>query len=191
MFCKKCGFEIPENAGFCPNCGERFIFTEEPENEKSAENDFRGYYQQNLYSNTNNYSDSGYSNADGGYREPENGAYPPPYYPPVNDKAPELKDYLKWMFLYPLLMFIPGVGAIAYFVICIVRALDKTYVARANYFKALLIAQIVTMVLAFAVIILIVTVFGGIFASGADLFEEAYPEFFEEFAYGVMRMCTK
>lgn len=174
MICRKCGFEVPEGAAFCSNCGEKVFAYKEPEREFDGEPE---PFREEPYSDP--------------YKEPySGGAYPPHYNPPVNDKAPGLKEYLKWMLLYPLLMFIPGVGTIAYFVVCIIRALDKTYEARANYFKAVLIVQIITIVIAVLFIIIVFAVFGSLVATGVSTIEDMYPGFYDEFLDGYNTLCV-
>ena len=114
---------------------------------------------------------------------PGNAGYPPqgtPYYwqSPVNDKAAELKDYLKWMLLYPLLNFIPGIGFIIYIAFCIKFAIDDTYKARANFFKATLIAQIIGIVIAVLIFVVMFAIMGAATAVGFSFLEGTDPSYF-------------
>lgn len=189
MTCKNCGFDIPGNDRFCSNCGaevkEEMPVNETPVNEAP----------QNL-----NGTNGGNNTAYGNYQEPQgayygnqpgNGFYagnpvqPPQGYwaPPVNDKAPSLKDYLKWMLLYPLLNFIPGIGFIIYIAFCIKFAIDDTFKARSNYFKAVLVAQIIGIVIAVLIFAVMFTIMGAAAATGFSFLEEIDPSFFMDENY--------
>lgn len=186
MICKNCGFQVPENDRFCSNCGAE-VRTETPVNE-SAENvngDFAknntayGYYSSNqdgYYGNQQN---------NGGYYAGNPAGNPQGYWaPPVNDKAPGVKEYLKWMLLYPLWNLIPGVGFIIYIAFCIKYAIDSTYTARANFFKATLIAQLIGVVFAVLMFIVMFAAVGTATAFGFSFLEEMDPSFFmDEFYY--------
>lgn len=216
MICRKCGFEIPEGAAFCSNCGEKVFYYEEHEpikeefkEEPHKEEPYREEpyreepyreepYREEPYREEpyreEPYREEPYREEpyrEEPYREPySGGTYPPPYNPPVNDKSPGLKEYLKWMLLYPLLMFIPGIGALAYFVICIIHALDKSYVARANYFKAILISQLIAFAIVGVIMFLIFVVFGSLVTSGISFFEEAYSGVYDEVFSGISTMSV-
>lgn len=190
MTCKNCGFDIPENDRFCSNCGAEvkaeIPVSENPVNE--APQNFNG---------TNDGNNTAYGN----YQEPQgvyygnqpgnggfyagNPAQPSQGYwtPPVNDKAPSLKDYLKWMLLYPLLNFIPGIGFIVYIAFCIKYALDDTFKARANYFKAVLVAQIIGIIIAVLIFVVMFAVMGAAAATGFSFIEEMDPSFFMDENY--------
>ena len=168
MICTKCGAVLADDALYCTNCGEKvFTFEKtEPDPMGDPEKTYEPY---------------------------ERGSYPPPpppysYEPPVNDKAPTVKDYLKWILLYPMLTLIPAVGLIAYVVICINHAMDKTNVARSNFFKATLITYLITIVAVAVVAILFFSLFAGLVAGGVSAFEGAYSDIFNEFAYSTMRL---
>ncbi len=165
MICRNCGTLIPDGNLYCSECGERVFPYEKTEPDPASETE----------PPTEPY---------------EKGGYPPPYSfePPVKDKAPTVKDYLKWMLLYPLLTFIPGIGLIIYIVICVNHALDKTNVARANFFKATLISFVISIAVVAVVVIIFFALFAGLVASGASLYDDVYSDIFNEFAYGAMRM---
>ena len=183
MICKNCGTDVPENDRFCSNCGAE-MKTETPLNEnpvnEAAQNFNNGYAADNTaygayYGNQQNggyYAGSPAGNSQGYWA------------PPVNDKAPALKDYLKWMLLYPLLNFIPGIGFIIYIAFCIKFAIDDTFKARANYFKAVLVAQIIGIVIAVLIFVVMFAIMGAAAAAGFSFLEEMDPSFFmDEFYY--------
>ena len=183
MICKYCGADVPENDSFCSNCGAE-MKTETPLNEnpvnEAAQNFNNGYAADNTaygayYGNQQN----------GGYYAGNLAQAPQGYWaPPVNDKAPALKDYLKWMLLYPLLNFIPGIGFIIYIAFCIKFAIDDTFKARANYFKAVLVAQIIGIVIAVLIFVVMFAIMGAAAAAGFSFLEEMDPSFFmDEFYY--------
>lgn len=154
MICRICGFENAEGSRFCTECGTAF----EQENVQTAEStvnaeagtsenmgaayetysdnvgaqtDGGAYYnQQNTENNQSYYGNAGY------YQQPPYGGYSAPA---DSNRVATVKDYLKWMLLYPLLPCIPVVGFIIYLVLCIKNAFDSSFKARANFFKANLI----------------------------------------------------
>lgn len=186
MICKNCGFQVPENDRFCSNCGAE-VRTETPVNE-SAENvngDFAknntayGYYSSNqdgYYGNQQN---------NGGYYAGNPAGNPQGYWaPPVNDKAPGVKDYLKWMLLYPLWNLIPGVGFIVYLVLCFKFALDTANKAKSNYFKAMLIAQVISIAVGVLMVVVMFAFLSIVEGSFLGALEELDPDFFmDEFYY--------
>ena len=182
MICKYCGFEVPENDRFCSNCGAEVRaaapVSESPVNEPAQ--DFGGTYAGN-----NQPYGTYYSNQPGNGYYAGNPAQAPQGYwaAPVNDKAPALKDYLKWMLLYPLLNFIPGIGFIIYIAFCIKFAIDDTYKARANFFKATLIAQIIGIVIAVLIFVVMFAIMGAATAVGFSFLEEMDPSFFMDENY--------
>ncbi len=181
MICKYCGFNVPENDRFCSNCGAE-VKAEAPVNENpvnEAAQDFNNGYAANnsaygaYYSNQQNGGYYGGGSADNtqGY-----------WAPPVNNSAPGVKEYLKWMFLYPLWNLIPGIGFIIYIAFCIKYAIDNTYTARANYFKATLIAQIIGIVIAVLMFIIMFAAVGTATAVGFSFLEGMDPSvFMDEF----------
>ncbi len=186
MICKYCGFDIPENDRFCSNCGAE-VKAEAPVNEvpvNDAQQNLGGAFSQ---------GNTAYGNPQGAYyaNQPGNGFYagnpaqsPQGYWaPPVNDKAPALKDYLKWMLLYPLLNFIPGIGFIIYIAFCIKFAIDDTFKARANFFKAVLVAQIIGIVIAVLIFVVMFAIMGAAAAAGFSFLEEIDPSFFMDEHY--------
>lgn len=189
MICKYCGFNVPENDRFCSNCGADLYAAEAPAaaalvnepvqnagGEYAQNNTAYGYYADNqagYYAN---------NQQNGGYYAGAPAGNPQGYWaPPVNDKAPPLKDYLKWILLYPLLNFIPGIGFIVYIALCIKNAADNTYTARSNFFKAMLISQAIGFGIAivFFVVMMVITT-----VAGVALFDEMDPSvFMDEFYY--------
>ncbi len=189
MICKYCGFDIPENDRFCSNCGAR-ITAEAPASEapvNTAEQNFNEEFSQNnaAYGNYSAPQGAYYTNQPGNGFYAGNPAQPSQGYwaPPVNDKAPALKDYLKWMLLYPLLNFIPGIGFIIYIAFCIKFAIDDTFKARANFFKATLVAQIIGIVIAVLIFVVMFTIMGAAAAAGFSFLEEMDPSFFMDEHY--------
>lgn len=193
MICRKCGETIEDNALFCTNCGEKTVHKEAPAQENVSYQENTGYYENNNGgANSSHGQNGGFYSAPGapyGQNMPySNGA---PWYPPVNDKAASVKDYLKWMLLYPLWALIPGVGFIIYLVVCFKYAFDETFKARSNFFKATLITMAISVCIAIVMCIIMFSVVGGLVATGVDTFSEMYPELYEEFAegyYGAMRI---
>ena len=190
MICKYCGFDIPENDRFCSNCGAE-VKAETPVNEAPVNEETQNF--NNGY-NGNNTAYGNYQEPQGAYysSQPGNGGFyagnpaqsSQGYWaPPVNDKAPALKDYLKWMLLYPLLNFIPGIGFIIYIAFCIKFAIDDTYKARANFFKATLIAQIIGIVIAVLIFVVMFAIMGAATAVGFSFLEEMDPSFFMDENY--------
>lgn len=189
MTCKYCGFEIPGNDRFCSNCGAE-IKTVPPQRE-AAESNNQGYDGTNHSYSTDSNNNGYYSQNQGDYygnNQPGGGFYGGqpagnPQYgywsPPVNDKAPKIKEYLKWMLLYPLWNLIPGIGFIIYIVLCIKYALDTTYTARANFFRATLIAQAIGIIFAVLMFIVMFVLMGVGFLN----FEELDPSFFMDESY--------
>ena len=188
MICNNCGVPVSENDRFCQNCGAEVIRADAPAAEPAENNN--GTYNENMQTDTaGGYysSDQGgfYSNSqnNGGYYAGNQQSY---WTPPVNDKAPTVKDYLKWMLLYPLINFIPGIGFIAFIVLCFKYALDNSFTARANYFKAMLIAQLVGFAIAIAVIVAMFVAIGTATAIGFSFLEEFDPSYFaHEFQEGI------
>ncbi len=178
MFCKYCGADIRENDSFCGNCGadvkaQAYSETQQKTEAYGHNSQDSGAYYGNQQNNGGFYGDNSAAN------NPSQGYWAPP----VNNKAPDIKEYLKWMLLYPLWNLIPGIGFIIYIVFCIKYALDTTYPARANYFKATLVAQVLGVV--FAVLMFIVMfVFMGVTATaGYSFLEEMDPSFFMDEFY--------
>lgn len=185
MICRFCGVEIPENDRFCSNCGAevavQHLVSETPA-EKNEQTGNGASNQTNTPYGNNGEQQNGYfyggQNPGGFYAGTPAGAPQGYWVPPVNDKAPTLKDYLKWMLLYPLLNFIPGIGFIVYIVFCIKYALDNTFTARANYFKAVLVAQIIGIVIAAFIFIFMFGFLGFFVDSVFTGLEELDPSFF-------------
>ncbi len=184
MTCKKCGNLVADGQLFCTVCGERAEVTKAADSPRT----------EGGYANSGNMN---YSSQNGGYQgyqgNPDmnysnNGYYAAgaPQYMQynINDKAPTVKDYLKWTLLYPLTMLVPGIGFIIYIVICFKFAFDNTYVGRANFFKASLIAQAVALAVSAVVFIFIFIIFGSVAFTGIEMMEELYPEIFNEFEFG-------
>ena len=183
MICKNCGADVPENDRFCSNCGAE-MKTETPLNENPVNEAAQNF--NNSYAADNTAYGAYYGNQqNGGYYAGNPAQAPQGYWaPPVNDKAPALKDYLKWMLLYPLLNFIPGIGFIIYIAFCIKFAIDDTFKARANYFKAVLVAQIIGIVIAVLIFVVMFAIMGAAAAAGFSFLEEMDPSFFmDEFYY--------
>ena len=184
MICKNCGFEIPENDRFCSNCGVEVTAqarVNEAQVNEPQENMYGGYAQGDMYGNGQN-AYYGNQNVGGGFYAGNPQGY---WAPPVNDKAPEIKDYLKWMLVYPLLNLIPGVGFILYIAFCIKYAIDNTYKARANYFKAVLVAQLIGLAIAVLICIFMfgfLTFFVDSVVTGIQDFDPSFfmNEFYDE-----------
>ena len=183
MICKNCGADVPENDRFCSNCGAE-MKTEAPLNENPVNEAAQNF--NNGYAANNTAYGAYYGNQPGNGFYAGNPAQSPQGYwaPPVNNNAPGVKEYLKWMFLYPLWNLIPGIGFIIYIAFCIKFAIDNTYTARANFFKATLIAQIIGIAIAVVMFIVMFAVAGVATAVGFSFLEEMDPSFFmDEFYY--------
>lgn len=150
MKCNSCFNEIRDGSVFCEICGARQ--TEIPAKEFTGDANTRsensydipndGYVNQQ---NVNNAHNNAYGNSQNAYNNQNSYGYTynPYQYPgfmPMNNKTPEVKEYLQWMLVYPLLNLIPLAGFVIYLVFCINFMNDKSYPARANYFKATLIS---------------------------------------------------
>ena len=164
MTCKRCSANIADGQYFCPVCGERTV-----DAPKGVGN--MNYTVGNQNGNFGAQYGGGYGNNPPLYSQ----GVPSDPYSYMKDKVPTIKEYLKWTLLYPLCLLIPGIGFIVYLVICLKFAFDLTYVARANFFKATLIAQAVALVIVAAVAIVMFTVFGAVAFTGVDMLEEIYP----------------
>ncbi len=175
MFCRKCGNPVYDGQLNCTVCGEAVTQTG---NQASYNNG--GFYSDNMYSQPNN-GFRAVPSSNNGFYAAGNQMYPGAN---MNDRIPEVKDYLKWTLLYPLAMLIPGVGFIVYLVISLKFAFDKTYIARANFFKATLIAQLIALGAALLVFIFVFAVFGSAVFAGFDMLDEVYPEIFNELKFG-------
>ncbi len=197
MICKNCGSDVSEYDRFCNNCGAE-IKTAPPVRE-AAENSSQGYGGNNhTYGADNNngyYSQNqgayyGNNQTGGGFYGGQPAGNPQYGYwtPPVNNNAPGIKEYLKWMLLYPLWNLIPGIGFIIYIVICIKYALDTTYSARANFFKAMLISQLIGIGIAVVIFVVMFVLMG----VGFLTLEELEPSFFvDEFYYSYPAMFIR
>ncbi len=199
MNCVRCNAPLEEGAQFCSECGERVAvqvnrsapsdFSSSAQPDFAANENGNAYYganNGNYQSNVNNgsysqYSDAGSAYGNNAYQQYPNYSSSPYGYPTENNKAPEVKDYLKWMLLYPLLNFIPGIGFIIYVVICIKHAFDNQNKGRSNFFKAILVSMIASIVVMAVVMIVIFGVLGVAVGTGLEYFEEMYPEVFSEF----------
>lgn len=151
MICKQCGNEIDGSVKFCTCCGAQQFFDVPPQSQSAENASFDGNaagYSQGR--NVPPYQNNGYPNNYPDNRE---------YYSNVN-KIPTSKEYLKWMLLYPLLNLIPVVGTIIYLVFCFKYALDKTYPAKASFFKSVLIAFVICICVGIAISILVSVVVG-------------------------------
>lgn len=185
MICKKCGSIVADGQLFCTVCGEKTEYNQSAQSADAPRNENGNYgapnYSQNnaAYGNYGNYQNGPAANYGGGYYA--SGA---PEYPrgSSNEKAPAVKDYLKWTLLYPLTMLIPGIGFIIYIVICFKFAFDNTFVGRANFFKATLITQAVALAVSAVVFIFIFAVFGSVVFAGFEMMDEISPEVFYEFS---------
>lgn len=149
MICRNCGTENEQGTRYCTTCGA--MFEETPEQESTAYNRQETYNSPTASCNyTNNANNNGYYNNpvnNGGYYQNQNPAQPyygTAYMPSVNDKAATVKDYLKWMLLYPLVNLIPVVGTAVYIFLSVKFAFDSSFTARANYFKAILIVYAIS-----------------------------------------------
>ncbi len=170
MICRNCGTENEQGTRYCTACGA--MFEEAPVQANTVYNNEEYYNpQEGAYGYADNGNNGYYNNAGNGgyYQNPAQPYYGMGYMPPANDKIPEITDYLKWMLLYPLLNFIPAVGFIVYLAFCIKNAFDNSFKARANFFKAMLIVQGISV----ALVLVLAAIFGVVIA----VFAEAYPEF--------------
>lgn len=160
MICRNCGFENAEGTRFCVNCGapvqenngaqENFNYSHQNNNGQP-----NGYYQQNP--DVNPY----YGN-----------------YPAQPNNTPSVKEYLKWMILYPLLNFIPGIGFIVYILFCVKFAFDDSYKARSNFFKAMLVSMVIGIGIAVIMFVVMFSVLIAVEGSAFAVLEELDPDFF-------------
>ncbi len=177
MICKRCSSDIADGQYFCPVCGEKMV------------NTANGVGNMNYSAyNQNGAVDARYGAGYGNNPPLYSQGVPADLFASMQNKVPTVKEYLKWILLYPLSVLIPGIGIIVYLVICLKYAFDLTYVARSNFFKATLIAHAVAFVLVLIAVILIFGIFGAAVFTGVDMLEEIYPEITNEFEYGNLRM---
>lgn len=155
MICTKCGAYIEDGNEFCSSCGTKVNTTQN--------NTAYG-------KSANPYAAPGFAQAPTGgpnvyQAPPQTGYVQQPVYQNPADRVPTLGEYIKWMFLYPLLTFIPIAGFIIYIIMCFKNAFDVTYKARANYFKAYLVIWAISIGI-FVVIGILLTVLAitGVFA---------------------------
>ncbi len=174
MICRNCGTENADGVKFCTSCGAPFIVQSAPVNENAQSGSYGeaggAYsYQQPFNSQEQYYGNPGYA------QQPPYGGY---YAPPVNDKIATVKDYLKWMLLYPLVNFIPGIGSVIFIVLCIKYAFDDSFKARANYFKAMLIVNAITVGAVILICFALIPVFVFLTDSAVDAFQDFDPSVF-------------
>ena len=90
------------------------------------------------------------------------------------------------MLLYPLWNLIPGIGFVIYIIVCIKYALDTSFTARANFFKATLITMLISIAMAVVMFIVFFGIAGAATAVGFSFLEELDPSLFgDEFYHGV------
>lgn len=185
MNCRKCGTALSDGTVFCPNCGENQT--------QGASGSYSAGYS---YGNNADYANqnAGYGNQNGGYGN-QNGDYgnTNPYqyantYNPVNNSAPTVKDYLKWMLLYPLVSIIPVVGFIVYIVMCFNFAFDKTNVARSNFYKALLICAAISIGVGVIIFLLMFALGFAMLDFADNMLDGAYYEIYNGFELIVSNM---
>jgi hypothetical protein len=134
--CPACGYSYREGSKFCDNCGQKL-----PEPEVAATS---------------------------ALPPPSHSAYPPQNVPPYwannganpffqqNGPVINTSTFVKWM----LLMMVPVVG----FIFAIIYAIDNKDKTRSNYFKAVLILQVVGAVIGFFFARIIFGLLGFVFA---------------------------
>ena len=165
MICSSCGFDNPDGALYCTGCGAP-LSAESRQETQASNAEIPGqntYYSQQA----GNFNSTGYS------QQPPYG-----YAPYINDKAASVRDYLKWMLLYPLINLIPGVGTIAFILLCLKFAFDSSFKARAAYFKAVLIVQLVIIAAIAALFVLAMPVLVFLFDSAVSAVQDFDHSFF-------------
>ncbi len=157
MFCNNCGKELPNGVAFCTACGA-------PQREDGA-GAFDAPVSETAEPQTDSFGQpqSGapsHEAPDGGasYQTQRNSFVPPaqnfaPPYVPPQPQIPSLGSYIAWL----ILTGIPVVNLI----LGIVWAVDKSYPARANFFRASLILLAISCVIS----VLFSTLFAGVFAT--------------------------
>ena len=138
MFCNNCGKELPNGVAFCTACGA-------PQREDGA-----GQPQSGAPSHEAPDGGASYQTQRNSFVPPAQN-FAPPYVPP-QPQIPSLGSYIAWL----ILTGIPVVNLI----LGIVWAVDKSYPARANFFRASLILLAISCVVS----VLFSTLFAGVFA---------------------------
>lgn len=152
MICQNCGYQLSDDTVFCVNCGTKVT------------NASQGAPVQSAPSQSAPAQNAGAAAPGTGYTNPQGavyGAAMPQYVaqmpytqqvivntPDPADRVPSKGEYLTWGLLMPLLNLIPLIGTIIFVVMVFVNAFDKSYKAKANYFKAILTIWLIMFILA-------------------------------------------
>ena len=166
MICNHCGQSLPEGTAFCTNCGAPVAEQQTASADMSAQAAAAPVGDSSYVPPTGNQTPpTGYQtpppyNAPAGNMPPYGGM---PYSAPMNqNQIPSIGAYVLWF----ILSAIPIVGLI----VDIVWAVDKSYPARANFFRAMLILLAIQLVGSFILGLLAGTLLFPLFAELAEEF---------------------
>lgn len=166
MTCNHCGQSLPEGTAFCTNCGAPVAEQQTASADMSAQAAAAPVGDSSYVPPTGNQTPpTGYQtpppyNAPAGNMPPYGGM---PYSSPMNqNQIPSIGTYVLWF----ILSAIPIVGLI----VDIVWAVDKSYPARANFFRAMLILLAIQLVGSFILGLLAGTLLFPLFAELAEEF---------------------
>lgn len=187
-YCRNCGAPVETRSTvgnedhtevhYCENSDKRYGQNEQSYSFEKYQNNTNGYsagqgpygYGQTQYNNQQQYNGTKcppYGSNQYPYGGNSAPGYNNAYEPDQGERMPKMKDYLKWMLLYPLVNLIPGVGFIAYIVMIIVMAFSSVDKARSEFFKAQCICMligvgvgvIITLIMLFVVDVTIPNIF--------------------------------
>ena len=142
MFCEKCGKELPNGTVFCTSCGApQQTAGEAPVNE-TASSQTASFYQ----------------TPNAGFTPPvQNDTQNNYFYMQSAPKIPSMGSYILWI----ILTGIPVVNLI----FSIIWAIDKSYPARANFFRAVLILLAISVVVGSLIGVLFGSLFTALFST--------------------------
>ena len=158
MNCPVCNAPVMEGMSFCSVCGSAVSSSYQTGQQNAQSSVYAEPSAESAYpaNSVNNYQQNYQQSYQQSYQNPP---VSQSVYTPAPERVPTKGEYFVWLYILPLASLIP----LLYPILVIVFACGKSYPARANFFKAIIIMWVVVIsicVAAFAVALIAGAIFG-------------------------------